>query len=75
MYLPYKIEEDPLYVHEPLIIYNEGPQPPSGFEIEMKGYNTHVRTELPVEKAGGYKCVIACQRALQEAFQGLFHGS
>lgn len=75
MFLPYKIEEEPLYTHEPLVLVNEGPNPPSAIEIEMKGFSEHVRAEWPAEKAGGYRCVIACQRALQEAFQGLFHGS
>lgn len=33
------------------------------------------RSELPRERAAGYKCGLACQRALQEALQGLFHCS
>lgn len=33
------------------------------------------RSELPPERAGGYKCALACQRALQEAMQGLFYGN
>lgn len=29
--------------------------------------------ENAVERAGGYRSIISCQRALQEALQGLFH--
>lgn len=72
-FAPYKIEEEPLYIHETLVLLNDGPTPPSSLEIEMDGYNQNIRFETAVERAGGYKCVIACQRALQEAFQGLFH--
>lgn len=31
------------------------------------------RAENAIERAGGYKSIISCQRALQEALQGLFH--
>lgn len=31
------------------------------------------RAENAVERAGGYRSIISCQRALQEALQGLFH--
>lgn len=33
------------------------------------------RAEMPAERAGGYKCGLACQRALQEAMQGLYYGN
>lgn len=31
------------------------------------------RAENAIERAGGYRSIISCQRALQEALQGLFH--
>lgn len=37
------------------------------------GFCSQIRNEAPHERAGGYKCGIAAQRALQEAMQGLFH--
>lgn len=74
-FVPYKIEEEPLYIHEMFVTQTDGPTPPSAIEIEINGYNQNIRFENDMERAGGYKCVIACQRALQEAFQGLFHGS
>lgn len=38
-------------------------------------YISNCSTENPPERAGGFKCGLACQRALQEAMQGLFHGN
>lgn len=32
-------------------------------------------SETVVERTGGFRSILACQRALQEAMQGLFHGS
>jgi hypothetical protein len=34
-------------------------------------YLRHVRAATVAEKAGGYQSIIACQRALQDAFCGL----
>lgn len=70
-----KLEEGPLYVHTAPKLWYDGPPIPPASEIESKGYVEHIRAELPTERAGGYRSVIACQRALQEALQGLFHGS
>lgn len=73
-YLPLpKLEEGPIYQYVPPVIISDGPTPPPDFE--QKGYVQHVRGETPVEKAGGYKSNISCLRALQEALQGLYHGS
>lgn len=33
------------------------------------------RSESAVERTGGFRSILACQRALQEAMQGLFHGA
>ncbi|KAJ6649380.1 CDK-activating kinase assembly factor MAT1 [Pseudolycoriella hygida] len=68
-----KVEEGPLYTYQKPILASEGPQPPKVEDIETKGYINFIRAENAVERAGGYRSVIACQRALQEALQGLFH--
>lgn len=70
-----KQEEGPTYKYEAPVLVYEGPKAPTPEEIEKNGYIRHMRTETPVERTGGYKAIIACQRALQEALQGLFHGS
>lgn len=75
LFLPVpKQDEGPLYIHQILELYNEGPTPPPTVDIETKGYINHVRAENLTERAGGFKATMACQRALQEALQGLFHG-
>ncbi|XP_055324290.1 CDK-activating kinase assembly factor MAT1 isoform X2 [Sitodiplosis mosellana] len=70
-----KIEEGPLFSYEQPVMVVDGPIAPDMIEIECKGYTRHVRAEAPPERAGGFKCALACQRALQEAMQGLFHSS
>lgn len=65
-------------VEAPLFEYKEpnrqwfGPSPPSVDDIQSKGYLQHIRVQSLSEKAGGYTQSIACQRALQEAFDCLF---
>ncbi|XP_036331239.1 CDK-activating kinase assembly factor MAT1 [Rhagoletis pomonella] len=76
MFLPLpKTEEGPLYVHKMPTLYMEGPSPPSGADVEAKGFITHIRPENSAERAGGYRAHMACQRALQEAMMGLYHGA
>lgn len=70
-----KVEEGPLYTYETPVLYMEGPPCPTVYDLETKGYMAHVRGENSVERAGGYRATYACQRALLEAMQGLFHGS
>ncbi|XP_055389922.1 CDK-activating kinase assembly factor MAT1 [Condylostylus longicornis] len=70
-----KEEEGLIYVYKPLKFDNYGPTPPAQSEIERNGFIKHIRAETPVERAGGYKSIISCQRVLQEAMQGLFFGS
>lgn len=70
-----KQQEGPCYEYVAPVFVYDGPAVPTAEEIEMKGFVRHVRAELPVERTGGYRSVIACQRALQEAMQGLFQGS
>lgn len=70
-----KLEEGPAYEYVAPVIVYDGPKVPTVDEIESNGYIRHVRGETPLERTGGYRSIIACQRALQEALQGLFHGS
>uniref|UniRef100_A0A674GS59 CDK-activating kinase assembly factor MAT1 n=1 Tax=Taeniopygia guttata TaxID=59729 RepID=A0A674GS59_TAEGU len=52
---------------------NEGHSWQEGFSEEQeKGYLTHVRAASPQDLAGGYTSSLACHRALQDAFSGLF---
>lgn len=71
MFIP-KVEEGPMFVYEPVIIDLEGPSVPKRSEIITNGFLKHLRTETIAEKAGGYEITLACQRALQEAMQGLY---
>lgn len=70
-----KSEEGPCYQYMAPVFDFDGPAIPTADEIETKGFIRHVRAELPIERTGGYRSVIACQRALQEAMQGLFYCS
>jgi CDK-activating kinase assembly factor MAT1 len=72
-YLPIpKVEEGPLFVYEEPETDLNGPRVPPLEEIEAKKYTKHIRTENPVERAGGFQSKISCLRALQEAMQGLY---
>eukprot|EP00111_Clytia_hemisphaerica_P016189 TCONS_00047911-protein len=65
-------------VEAPLFIYQEstrewfGPSPPEEDALQSKGYLQHIRSASSSERAGGYTESIACQRAIQEAFDCLF---
>lgn len=48
-----------------------GPTPPSQTDIKVKGFLNHIRGASSAEKAGGYTNSIACQRAIEEAFDCL----
>lgn len=71
MFIP-KIEEGPMFVYEPVIIDLDGPSAPKRKDIAEHGFLRHLRHETIAEKAGGYEIMLACQRALQEAMQGLY---
>ncbi|EDW47301.1 GM20498 [Drosophila sechellia] len=68
-----KSEEGPLFVYEPLVPFSEGPTMPPTSEIVSRGYIAHIRAETPQENAGGFTSALACERALQEALQGLYY--
>uniref|UniRef100_A0A1B0GK57 Uncharacterized protein n=1 Tax=Lutzomyia longipalpis TaxID=7200 RepID=A0A1B0GK57_LUTLO len=67
-----KLEEGPMYIYKSITRIFDGPEPPSAEEIISGGYIKHIRAETAQERAGGYTAVLACQRALQEALQGLY---
>lgn len=46
---------------------------PIVFHIDTTALFFLCRAENATERAGGYRSTISCQRALQEALQGLFH--
>lgn len=68
-----KEDEGEKFAYVPTTMEMEGPSPPSWADLETCGYINNVRRETDQEKAGGYKANIACLRALQEAFVGLYH--
>ncbi|RXN17577.1 CDK-activating kinase assembly factor MAT1 [Labeo rohita] len=56
----------------PLFIDTYGPPVPELDQLGRLGYLNHVRTASPQDHAGGYTSGLACHRALQDAFSGLF---
>ncbi|OCT64896.1 hypothetical protein XELAEV_18041134mg [Xenopus laevis] len=66
-----KIEEA-LYQYQPIHIETCGPQVPQIEMLGRQGYLNQVRAASPQDLAGGYISSLACHRALQEAFSGLF---
>ncbi|XP_056401164.1 CDK-activating kinase assembly factor MAT1 isoform X1 [Hyla sarda] len=66
-----KLEES-LYQYQPLHIEMYGPAVPQIELLSRLGYLNHVRAASPQDLAGGYTSSLACHRALQDAFSGLF---
>ncbi|XP_030070222.1 CDK-activating kinase assembly factor MAT1 isoform X1 [Microcaecilia unicolor] len=64
--------EEALYEYQPLQIETYGPQVPKLEQLGRLGYLKHVRAASPQDLAGGYTSSLACHRALQDAFSGLF---
>uniref|UniRef100_A0A8C1EVK1 CDK-activating kinase assembly factor MAT1 n=2 Tax=Cyprinus carpio TaxID=7962 RepID=A0A8C1EVK1_CYPCA len=64
--------EEVLYVYQPLCIDTYGPPIPELDQLGRLGYLNHVRTASPQDQAGGYTSGLACHRAIQDAFSGLF---
>ncbi|XP_014441920.1 CDK-activating kinase assembly factor MAT1 [Tupaia chinensis] len=64
--------EEALYEYQPLQIETYGPQVPELEVLGRLGYLNHVRAASPQDLAGGYTSSLACHRALQDAFSGLF---
>ncbi|KAF7662632.1 hypothetical protein LDENG_00231110 [Lucifuga dentata] len=64
--------EETLYHYKPLQIKTYGPSVPELDQLSRQGYLNHVRTAMPQDTAGGYTSALACHRAIQDAFSGLF---
>uniref|UniRef100_A0A671LV55 CDK-activating kinase assembly factor MAT1 n=1 Tax=Sinocyclocheilus anshuiensis TaxID=1608454 RepID=A0A671LV55_9TELE len=64
--------EEVLYVYQPLCIDTYGLPVPELDQLGRLGYLNHVRTASPQDQAGGYTSGLACHRAIQDAFSGLF---
>ncbi|XP_053882920.1 CDK-activating kinase assembly factor MAT1 isoform X2 [Malaclemys terrapin pileata] len=64
--------EEALYEYQPLQVETYGPQVPETELLGRLGYLNHVRATSPQDLAGGYTSSLACHRALQDAFSGLF---
>ncbi|XP_075386933.1 CDK-activating kinase assembly factor MAT1 [Tenrec ecaudatus] len=64
--------EEALYEYQPLQIESCGPHVPELEMLGRLGYLSHVRAAAPQDLAGGYTSSLACHRALQDAFSGLF---
>lgn len=67
-----KLEEGPTYCYVAPVVIVNGPTVPNREDVLQKRFIRHIRQETPTERSGGFESVIACQRALQEALQGLF---
>ncbi|XP_028294818.1 CDK-activating kinase assembly factor MAT1 [Gouania willdenowi] len=64
--------EEVLYHYKPLHVEIYGPTVPQLEQLGRLGYLNHVRAALAQDTAGGYNSALACYRAIQEAFSGLF---
>ncbi|XP_030628590.1 CDK-activating kinase assembly factor MAT1 isoform X1 [Chanos chanos] len=64
--------EEVLYLYEPLHIDTHGPPVPQLEQLGRQGYLNHVRAASAQDVAGGYTSGLACHRAIQDAFSGLF---
>lgn len=55
-------------------VRNDGPTAPGMEVLATRGYLRHIRSTTDAERAGGFSSELACGRAIQEAFAGLFFG-
>lgn len=67
-----KVSEGEPFIYKKYTMLIDGPEPPSWENIKKDGYLINIRSENDQERAGGFQSNIACMRALQEAFVGLF---
>lgn len=67
------VAESKPFVYNHVDVDSRGPKPPTMNEILERKYYKFVRPAGPNERPGGYHERIACARALQEAFSGLFY--
>lgn len=66
-------DESQPFVYTPMQMEPCGPAFPSIESILKEGYLANVRGSTEAESAGGFEAHTACQRALQDAFCGLFY--
>ncbi|XP_078000953.1 CDK-activating kinase assembly factor MAT1-like [Glandiceps talaboti] len=71
-FIPIPKLEETLYTYKPVTIETFGPAAPSREALESRGYLRHVRPASPHAVGGGYSSILACHRALEDAFCGLF---
>lgn len=64
--------EEVLYQYRSFKVETYGPPVPELGQLGRLGYLNHVRATLPQDSAGGYTSALACHRAIQDAFSGLF---
>ena len=64
--------DDPTYEYEAIIMDISGPEMPSTSSLFELGYLQNVRETSSRDVGGGYTSLIACERALCDAFGGLF---
>ncbi|KAM6961144.1 CDK-activating kinase assembly factor MAT1 [Aplochiton taeniatus] len=64
--------EEVLYQYQPIQIHTYGPPVPSLDQLGRLGYLNHVRAAQLQDTAGGYSSGLACHRAIQDSFSGLF---
>lgn len=64
--------EEALYQYQPLQIETYGPAVPELEQLTRLGFLNHVRMATQQDLAGGYTSGLACHRAVQDAFSGLF---
>lgn len=67
-----KIEEGEPFIYKPFTMDLGGPAAPDWSSISADGFLKNIKGENEQERAGGYQSSIACMRALQEAFAGLY---
>ncbi|XP_054715171.1 CDK-activating kinase assembly factor MAT1-like [Uloborus diversus] len=67
-----KENNDNIYVYKDLVFDMCGPKPFSPNSLRSKGFTQHVRSASDTEMAGGYVTENACDRALQDAFSGIY---
>ncbi|KAK7103345.1 CDK-activating kinase assembly factor MAT1-like [Littorina saxatilis] len=68
-----QVTESKPYVFTPLELETCGPPYPDIHSIMNDGFLSNVRPSTEMELAGGFEPQVACQRALQDTFCGLYY--
>ncbi|XP_071163744.1 CDK-activating kinase assembly factor MAT1-like [Mytilus edulis] len=72
-FLPVPDEKIEIYKYSPIHVDLCGPELQEEEQLMSLGYMRNVRATSDSEKAGGFDTKFSCQRALQDAFCGLFY--